>query len=403
MIRVKVIAVASATIIACSAGPDRAGPTVATRDSASVRIVESAAPAWRPGDEWRIDSLPLLDIGSADGEEPYLFDYVETAIRLGDGTLVVANASTGQLRFFDARGRHVRSVGRRGQGPGEFGQSTVHIWRSFDGGIVAEDAGNRRVIVFDSVGSVLENVTLVTPPGGERPSIQGVLADGSWLVRAGQTGEPGADGQVKQRVQYHRYQPDGRQVAKLAEVPGPVHMVVSVGRFRTWFEVPFSAAPFAAPQGREVLLNAGGATQLDRLDASGRLLASYRWTAPRRKTADLYDRYRREELATSDTTFRRVLEAFYARSLPIEEYAPGYVRMVVDHGGNAWLQRYYLTAETERLNDVIAPDGRWLGTVRLPAGSWLMEAGADFVLLWKRDDLGVEHVMLNRLRRDPRS
>lgn len=75
--------------------------------------------------------------------------------------------------------------------------------------------------------------------------------------------------------------------------------------------------------------------------------------------------------------------------------------MVVDHAGNLWLQRYSLRSEIDSLNDVVGPDGQWLGSVAVPARSRLLQVGPDFVLLWRRDEADVEHVALHRLRRGP--
>jgi hypothetical protein len=73
--------------------------------------------------------------------------------------------------------------------------------------------------------------------------------------------------------------------------------------------------------------------------------------------------------------------------------------MIVDHAGNIWAQRYHPERETERINDVVAPGGAWLGAVTLPPRSWLLEAGPDWVLLGTRDELDVEHVLVHRLDR----
>ena len=49
---------------------------------------------------------------------------------------------------------------------------------------------------------------------------------------------------------------------------------------------------------------------------------------------------------------------------------------------------------------VFEPDGRWLGTVRMPEGLDLSQVGEDFILGTHRDDLGVERVRLYGLTRD---
>ena len=65
----------------------------------------------------RIDSIPLLTIGD-DPEDPLY--RVIGAVLVGD-TLIVAQASSMTLRFYDRRtGEFLRSVGGPGEGPGEY-------------------------------------------------------------------------------------------------------------------------------------------------------------------------------------------------------------------------------------------------------------------------------------------
>ncbi len=385
-------------VVGCAG--DRRGAPPPVRDSAGIRIVESSRPIWGSDSGWRIEPEPSLDIGSADGEEPYLFSYVETALRLGDGTIVVANAGSGELRFFDSTGRHVRSVGRKGSGPGEFGQSSVHIWQTPNGDIVAEDAGNRRVNVFDSAQGFRATVMLDLPPTGLQPSLQGVLADGSWLVKAWVEGAQSANGEWQRTSAYHRYGSDGKHLATLAQAPEALLVGVKDGKMSTFFSVPFAPSSFAAAEAATILLNDDGAPRLIQLTGDGVIRSIYRWQVPRRKGADLIEVYRKTEIARArDTAWQRMIRAFHASSVPIPEFAPAYTRMIVDYAGNTWLQRYYLDSEDERINDILAPDGRWLGTVTLPPGLWVLQVGPDFLLGWRRDESEVEHVVVHRLRK----
>jgi hypothetical protein len=63
------------------------------------------------GRGWRVVSEPLVDIGVADGDAAYQFGRVAGALRLADGRIVVADEQANHLRYFDAAGRHLRTVG----------------------------------------------------------------------------------------------------------------------------------------------------------------------------------------------------------------------------------------------------------------------------------------------------
>src|SRR5690606_16795253 len=106
-------------LAACGAG-ERAATDIAVRDSAGIALGEDTAAVWPEGGGWHLSPEPLVEIGVLDGApEDQLFRVVG-ARRLGDGRIVVANSGTHELRFYDAQGRHLRSVGREGEGPGEF-------------------------------------------------------------------------------------------------------------------------------------------------------------------------------------------------------------------------------------------------------------------------------------------
>ena len=75
-------------------------------------VIESAAP--RDAD-LTLAEEPLLRVGIVDGPLEYIFGNVTGAVRLEDGSIVVADEQSGNLRRFDANGRprlDQRTVGR---------------------------------------------------------------------------------------------------------------------------------------------------------------------------------------------------------------------------------------------------------------------------------------------------
>lgn len=98
---------------------------------------------------------PDLEVGVEDEEGPYLFGMISDVAVGGDGTLYVADYSTGNIRAFDARGRHLTTFGRRGRGPGEFtnplfllhdGDSTLYAIQSYGGNAILTARGARIVL-----------------------------------------------------------------------------------------------------------------------------------------------------------------------------------------------------------------------------------------------------------------
>lgn len=99
------------------AGASAGAQTV--RDSAGIHIIENTKPLWTTGQEWRVSPAPVVDIGGSGGPD-YELGRIAGVVRLRNGTIVAADEQSYQLRFYNASGHHLRSVGRKGQGPGEF-------------------------------------------------------------------------------------------------------------------------------------------------------------------------------------------------------------------------------------------------------------------------------------------
>ena len=61
--------------------------------------------------------MPTVEIGVEDGAEEYQFYQIGGALRLEDGSILVTDGGSGELRFYDASGEFERAVGRKGAGP----------------------------------------------------------------------------------------------------------------------------------------------------------------------------------------------------------------------------------------------------------------------------------------------
>src|SRR6185503_5497678 len=107
--------------VLCVTAPITPAIAQTSKDSAGVRVVENVRPVWTGNRSWTLSAKPVVDIGSGD-DSLYQLATVMGAVRLSDGSIAVATMSTNNIRVYDARGRYVRAIGRRGQGPGEFRQ-----------------------------------------------------------------------------------------------------------------------------------------------------------------------------------------------------------------------------------------------------------------------------------------
>ena len=86
---------------------------------------------------------------TAGGDSAYEFFGVSGLERLSTGEIVVANGGTQELRVFSSEGRYLRTLGRQGEGPGEFlDLAFIDVVRGDS--IVTFDRQLRRITVVDA-------------------------------------------------------------------------------------------------------------------------------------------------------------------------------------------------------------------------------------------------------------
>lgn len=95
-----------------------------------------------------------LRLGRVDGEGPDLFGDIGAIQADSEGHVYVLEYQTQELRIFDEEGGHVRTFGRRGQGPGEWA-GAAGITFDEEGDLWIWDPNNRRFSSFDRTGTLL--------------------------------------------------------------------------------------------------------------------------------------------------------------------------------------------------------------------------------------------------------
>ncbi|HEX2188703.1 MAG TPA: hypothetical protein VHG51_07370 [Longimicrobiaceae bacterium] len=392
--------VLAAALAACSEGSARAG-AVAVRDSADVRIVESAAPAWREGEGWTVSAEPLVDVGVADGDPAYQFGDVASAVRLSDGRIVVADRQASHLRWFDAGGRHLLTAGRSGGGPGEF-LGLARLFRLAGDSVGAWDLRSRRFSVFGPDGAFVRAQTL--EPGGDVRLLQvdGVFEDGSLAAMplAGLARLQGPAG-ARDTVPILRFPADGGAPETLGRFAGRQSVSVRGTENGGWMAtggVPFGLETFRAARGDQLYVADSERFAVEVYGADGGLRRVIR--APREPeplTPEEVQRYRDEQLANAGTGEERNMSERLLEATPFPRTKSAFADMRVDGEGAVWLREHAIGSDGPGRWTVFDPEGALLGTVETPAGLRVLEIGGDYLLGVWRDELDVEHVRLYRL------
>ena len=176
-------------------------------------------PSGNPGSPamWRLDSKVLA---SAGGTQTYPL-YRVAGVAISEHHVVVAEASTGSLRFYTHAGRLDKTVGREGEGPGEYRNMS---WMSrVRDEIHVYDRANNRVVVYSSDGTQVRSIAV--RPHDELPltSVVGSFADGSLLAKA--VGNPMyvPDEAETRRLPMTvvRHDSEGASATRLIDIVGP--------------------------------------------------------------------------------------------------------------------------------------------------------------------------------------
>jgi hypothetical protein len=395
----------AATILAVACGSGDAGSRGAVvHDSAGVTIIESAAPAWRAGAGWTVDTVPVLEIGTVMGDSLYEFGSVMGALRLDDGRIVVADDRAKQLRFYSPQGKFLIAVGRQGGGPGEFGAlGGVFAWRGDS--IAVFDYGLRRVSLHDANAGFGRNLEFRTIPGYW---VQGVLQDSLFLLRSFGSGRPPLEvpGIYWDSTDLILAGPDGQ-----ADTLGrfPQRMVAgSAGRdLRTLLGNPdfVQLAPVLSASVAKggIATGTGESFQIDMYDAGGHLIRRIRraWS-PERVTADFLENYKNARM-TYLLNLSRSADATRLReridNLMYLETLPAFLGIDVDDDGYLWASEYRTPWQAPGQWTVFDSAGTWLGEVRQPPFNQVFQIGRDFVLALRLDDVGAQYIRLYRVNR----
>jgi hypothetical protein len=405
MYRLHYLAIAAFTADVITAGTLGA-QTGATK---GPRVVSYAIDA-KPPAYWTVAAKPLVEVGGADGKGPTEFTRITGAARQRDGTIVVANGATGELRFFNARGGFLRSTSRRGAGPGEF-RDGPELLVSVSDTLVASDS-RLGVLVFAPNGKFLRALTFPVVPGYVRNPPVGAFS--AWDVviymRRGKDGPAVMSasldslwlGRVSLRDTSVRVLLGQRSAPLYAKGPG-VRPIYSFGFApRTLNAVGRGRVCTGYPDRYEVLCSDSLGHPLFKIvrDVLTRPVSDSARRAFRDNTAG-----RRPDGTSQYEGSLREHREQVAASAKFADHYPAYSRLLISQTGDLWV-RAFATAdglgEADRLNSsststtwsIYNVQGAWIADCTLPPHFSPAEIGANYVLGVSRDEDDVERITL---------
>jgi len=314
----------------------------------------------------------------------------------------VAERRAGTIRFYSPAGDLTGSVGRRGEGPGEFA-GLRNIDALGGDSLLAFDPRTQRVTIYDPRHEVSKIIPLVP----QFLQAARLFEGDALLVMVGLAGEfvDSDPGHVRTPGRVLRVSLGGEVTDTLAVTAGIEGVRLEGQRGLTDARPLFGKNSYLAVLGDQFYIGDADAMQVQVYGPDGRLERIMRvpgydlTTTPEQVDAEIAAR-----LELNDSPANRTL----IDMLPVPPVRPAYADLQVDPDGDVWLAEHrgwfndFLGTEP-RVWEVFNPAGGWLGTVELPARFQVFEIGRDYVLGLLRDATDVERPQILRLTRPTRT
>ena len=199
-----------------------------------------------PETKMRIVFKEELSIGEVEGDDNYMFGgsiYFNTD---DEGNFYVSDSDNHRIQKYDPEGKHLLTIGREGQGPGEF-RSLSSPRFDKDNNLYITDWSNRRISFFDRNGQYLKQIRLQERYENPYINSKGFIVANKWHMAQ--------EGNVqKQRHLYGLFDEKFNLVAELFkdEIETPMPTGTNVSALADFLSNAFSIMAFR-PLGRIVL------------------------------------------------------------------------------------------------------------------------------------------------------
>lgn len=329
--------------------------TVDTLPNGAVHVVSPSEGLWDADEAWTL--VEDLRIGAQEGEPYELFSNVISLLVDEEGRIFVLDgggvgAAAQEVRIFDSDGTWVRTIGSKGEGPGEFAVAAAMAWMDDGSTLLVPDDLNARYNRFDTSGVFLGSAPRNTSYGQE-PWGGSVGDDGRYLdvVRA--------------------FTAAGDRIAVLTAVD--LETGVGADSFpvpATWVEPEYQLPSLAyAPSlrwgalpDRSIWYGTNDTYRFVRGTFDGdTLMIVERQFDPPPLTSEQASA-REEALAPY-----RALPSFstlFDEDRLLTERIPTFSEVFMDDRGNLWVTPYGAPTELTTAFDVFDPEGRYLGQAR---------------------------------------
>ncbi|WP_419937766.1 hypothetical protein [Candidatus Palauibacter sp.] len=374
---------------------DAEAQRISAVDSAGVTIVTSDP--LRSDRRCTVGSEPSLSVGEAFGDERYEFYNLRGMARLADGSVAAIDRRDQRVRIFSADGEFLRSMGGRGEGPGEF-RNPWFLWALPGDTIQVGDYRPQRFHVFSPEGEFVRLVNL--NPLYQNPSRGGGVLSNGASVNVREDREQETDFRTPRRIFIEAHGPDGDLIRTLATLPGRRYgSARDVPRF--YFSPVFDGQPDVDAEGATIAIAPGRDPEVRIHDEQFHLRRIIRWLDEARDVSRDDVRAWREQYVqrrqrAGAERLRPEDRALISDDRPVADRFPAASSVQVGRDGRIWVRRYPRPREMTGWL-VFEPGGDFFCHFAPVPGLDIYEFGADYILGVRGDVLDIESVAMYEL------
>jgi hypothetical protein len=376
-------------------------PTAEVSDSAGIRIVaydltREVLPTYR------IVAEHDLEIGTRDGALEYTFSRIPSLAVMQDGSIVVSDAVAQELRVYAANGTYVRTLGRRGEGPGEFAAPPMIADIAADT-VFAFDSRSARLTLISLDGELVGEVPLRSEGLGR---VEAVIRrdDGTYVMQSPwipSDGGPTESHEMRAEldsVAVLRTDAGGALIDTMRVMPDRTRarsMEIRTGGIVRVLQgpTPYSARAFVRSGGQHLLVARSDAVDLTLSGPAGEDRTIIRVLGVQNPaTAEEILAHQQAALQESvgDGEIDPIVRLMNTAFLP--DRLPAFNNVLLDDDGGVWVSLNELDASAGYDWIVLTREGEVLGTVHTPPDFQVHHVGRDFLVGVVTDELDVPYV-----------
>lgn len=268
-----------------------------------------------------------FSVGMKEGDEKYIFNNPQDIRVTDDGAIYILDWRDNCIKVYNNQGKHLRTIGREGQGPGEF-RTPCYFSVSSDGRIYLMDSRNSRVVLFNTAGTYISEFRLI----GARYS--GMETDNNNFIYFSKEFSEGT-----RMMSIHRYNTSGEEILNFCKFK-IVHPIIRKPSEYSPNRIIVQSLP----------------TKVWNITDDGRLYVGY----DDRYQIDVYEsegelafRFGREYSPIPDKNSKGVIKRY--------KYMSFYARhRLFDESGNLWIEIFNEDDKENIVYDVFSPEGIYL-------------------------------------------